>query len=231
MRNPIIALLALCLAGLPSARAAEGSNALFSYTHLLSSPFTLPAGRIAIGTSVGIGLTDFLSVGTDIVRDIYKVYNASAKLGVFDNQYFALAFTGGWESYNYRDLDSANPDIQVTSWQPGFVMGYQLLPNVAHFVGGNLSYSSTTQNVAGTQHSGFVQGAQIESDISWAHAPGKRPTALVLSLGASYDFTYKSAGFGASYHIPGLHIGFHYYPNADKYKVQPIIVGGTSLSF
>jgi hypothetical protein len=210
---------------------ADESNPLFGYTHMLSSPFTLPAGKVVIGTSIGLGITDFLSVGTDVVRDIYQVYNAHAKLGVINTHDFAAALTGGWESYNYHDIDNSNPDIQVTSWQPGFVVGYEILPDLAQFVGGNLSYSNTTQNVAGTQIAGFQQGAQIESDFSWAHGASRRPTNLVLSVGASYDFTYKLVGVGASYHIPGLHFGFHYYPNADKYKFQPIIVGGTSLSF
>jgi len=37
-------------------------------------------------------------------------------------------------------------------------------------------------------------------------------------------------GFGVSYHVAGLHFGVHYYPGADQYKVQAILVGGTSFS-
>src|SRR4051812_22063861 len=98
MRILIVALLAFSLAGVPEAGAVETSNPLFGYTHLLHSPFTMPSGKIALGTTVAIGLTDFLQVGTDLIRDFYHVYNASAKVGVFDNQQVAFAFTGGWES-------------------------------------------------------------------------------------------------------------------------------------
>jgi hypothetical protein len=230
MMRILLALVLLTASVVPSAQAADETNPLFGYTHLLSTPLTLPGGRIILGTDVAYGITDFLQVGTSLLYDIYQVYNAEVKINVVNVHEFALALTGGWQSYNYDNIAPANPSIQVTSWQPGAVIGYELLPNLAHFIGANLSYANTTQNVAGTLLSGYVKGAQVESDLSWAHGPEKRPTMLVLSGGLSYDFTYKIVGFGVSYHVPGLHFGIHYYPNADQYKVQPILVGGTSFS-
>ncbi|HUP56079.1 MAG TPA: hypothetical protein VM598_01410 [Bdellovibrionota bacterium] len=212
------------------AQASQGENPLFARTHMLPSPFTLPGGRLIVGTEVAFGITDFLQVGTSLLRDLYRVYNANTKLSLVDLDEFAFALTGEWQSYNYRDISVTNPDVKVTSWMPGFIASWAPLPRLAHFVGGQLSYSSVTQNVAGAQLSGYVQGAAVESDLSWAHGPDKHPTALVLSGGVSYDFTYELAGFGLSYHVQGLHFGLHYYPDADRYKVHPIIVGGTSFS-
>lgn len=223
--------LLLLASALPSlATASQGTNPLFAKTHMLPSPFTLPAGRLIIGTEVAFGVTDFLQVGTSLISDIYQVYNANAKLSLVDLEPFALALTGHFQTYNYKDLDSSNPDVQVTSYGPGLVASYELIPNLAHSVGGRLSQSSVTQNLPGARISGYLRGAEVETDLSWAHGPSKNPTALVLSAGVSRDFTYELTGFGLSYHVQGLHFGFHYYPDADRYKFYPIIVGGTAIS-
>lgn len=209
-------------------RAAE--NHLFGYTHLLPSPFTLPAGRFVIGTDLAYGVTDFLTVGTSILRDFYKVYNANAKLSMFDYESFACALTGGYESYNYKDLYSGNPDVTVTSWLPGAVFSFALLDRVALAVGGNLRYSSEKSNTPGVEASGFVHGARVETDLSWAYNPKnekkKNTLGNVLSPGMSYDVTYKLVGVGLSHHWPGFQLGFHYYPAAKSNQLQPIISGG-----
>jgi hypothetical protein len=228
------ALFALSLAsqGLPTrARASTVENPLFGYTHLLPSPFTLPAGRLQLGTQIALGVTDFLQVGTDLLRDIYQVYNANAKLGVLDFPEFALGLNLGWETYNLNDFDARNPNLQITSWQPGAVAGFETIPHVALFFGGNLNLTSTNLVTNGIETSGYVRGAQIESDISWAYNPKKKSLGNVLSGGVSYDLTYKIAGFGVSHHWRGWHVGIHYYPNASRYKVMPILAGGTSIDF
>ena len=214
----------------PSARAANAvDNPLFYYTHLLPSPFTMPAGHIVLGTQVAFGLTDFLQVGTDALRDIFKVYNANAKLALLDYPEFALALTLGFESYNYHDIDDRNPDASVTAWQPGAVTGFALLPNLAWFWGANLNLTSSTLDADKFKTSGYVEGAVLESDLSWAYNPKKKSVGNVLSSGVSYDVTYKILGFGVSHHWRGLHVGIHYYPNADQYKVHPILSGGASV--
>jgi hypothetical protein len=225
----ILLIWALLLPSLAS--ASQGANPLFAKTHMLPSPFTLPAGRLIIGTEVALGVTDFLQIGTSLISDIYQVYNVNAKLSLVDLEPFALALTGHYQTFNYRNLDSANPDISVSSYGPGMVASYQVIPNLSHSVGGRLSFSDVTQNLPGTRITGYVRGAEAETDLSWAHGPSKNPTALVLSAGVSRDFTYELTGFGLSYHVQGLHFGFHYYPDADRYKFYPIIVGGTALSF
>lgn len=218
-------------------RAAQ--NPIFGYPHLLASPFTLPAGRLIIGTEAALGVTDFLEVGTSVLRDFYRIYNASAKLSLVDFEGFAFAVTGGFETFNYRDIHPTNPDLTVTSLLPGAVAAFELLPRFAIFAGGNLSYTKENLRSSGIETSGYIRGARLESDFAWAYNPpgasgsGKRASAApvrgvgnVLSGGLSYDVTYGLVGTGISHHWPGLHLGAHYYPNADRYKLQPIIAGG-----
>ncbi|MBI2605307.1 MAG: hypothetical protein HYW49_04425 [Deltaproteobacteria bacterium] len=232
----VIFLTAWIFPPAPSARAAQ--NPMFGYPHLLASPFTLPAGRLIIGTEAALGVTDFFEVGTSVLRDFYKIYNASAKLSLVDFEGFALAVTGGFETYNYRDIYPTNPDLTVTSLLPGAVAAFELLPRFAIFAGGNLSYTKANLRSSGIETSGYIRGARLESDFGWAYNPpgatgsGKRSSGAargvgnVLSGGLSYDVTYSLVGMGISHHWPGLHLGAHYYPNADRYKLQPIIAGG-----
>ncbi len=206
---------------------------LLSYTHRLPSPFTLPAGRLIFGTEVALGLTNFLQVGTNILRDFYKIYNANAKVSLLEFPRFAMGASVGFEYFNLNDIDRTNPDAQVTSWLPGLVFTFIVIPRVSFGLGGNLNYSDIKISSGNTVTSGYQRGAQAEADISWAYNPpsGNRLVSNVLSAGVSYDFTYKIAGYGISHHWPGFQLGIHYYPNATQYRVQPILAGGGVFDF
>lgn len=222
----IVAVSCLVVSLGTGAEASQVENPLFAYTHLTPSPFTLPAGRIILGTDVAFGVTDFLQVGTRLINDFFKIYNANAKLSLLDYKQFAMGLTLGVQTYNLHDINSSNPDLQVTSWQPGAVTAFELLPYVALFVGGNLNMTQTTLNRDGLRTSGYAQGAVINTDLSWAYNPHKDRVGNVLSGGLSYDFTYKLFGMGVSHHWKGFHVGLHYYPNATENKVLPILSGG-----
>jgi hypothetical protein len=207
------------------------TNPLFSYTHLLPSPLTLPTGRLALGTDVAYGVFNSVQVGTGLLRDIYQVYNANLKINLINLHSFSLAAHVSGESYNYHDLDSSNPDLKIFSWRPGLVAGYEIMDDVVGFVGGNLNYSRQTLQTSGIVTTGYLQGAEGEYDLAWAYYHGKHGSVNVLSGGATYDFTYKIYGFGLSHYWHGFRIGAHYYPNADKYKLQPILAGGAAVDF
>lgn len=211
--------------------ASAGENALFGYPHLLSSPYTLPAGTLIFGTDVAYGVTDFLQVGTQLLSNFYKVYNANAKISFIDYPDFAFALTGGWQRYNYKDIAVANPDVSVESWQPGVVTAVAVLPSLAWFVGGNLNFTQATLITDSIVTSGYTQGAAVESDLAFAYNPKKKRIGNVLSAGVSYDLTYKLLGVGISHHWPGFHFGVHYYPAADQYPLRPIIAGGGTMQF
>src|ERR1700733_15114224 len=117
MRAILVSVFLLCSAVVPSARA-DGPNPIYAYTHLLPSPLTLPGGRLVLGTEVAYGITDFLQVGTSVLSDVYQIYNAEVKVNIVSVDEFALALTGEWQSYNYNNIVSTNPSLQVTSWQP-----------------------------------------------------------------------------------------------------------------
>lgn len=227
----LLAAAALLAFGGNAARASSVENPLYGYSHLLPSPFTLSAGKLVLGTEMAFGLTDFLQVGTNVLSDFYKVYNANAKISLVDRYEFALALTGAWQSHNFRDISAAYPDLRVTSVMPGAVAAFALHPKVAAFVGGNLNFTSTDFVLIGdSETSGYVRGASIGSDISFAYNPAKKGrVGNVLSAGVSYDFTYKLAGFGVSHHWPGFHFGIHYYPGATQYPVYPILSGGMAV--
>ncbi len=243
MKQWKLTLVALCL--ITNAYAAPGAvsrksvpseaedfpNPIFAYTHLLPSPLTLPAGRLMLGTDVAYGVFDSVQIGTGLLQDVYQTYNANLKINLLNLPVFSLAAFGSVETYNYRNYDSSNPDLRVLSWRPGLVAGYEVLSNVAGFVGANLNISRQTLLTNGVSTSGYVRGAEGEYDLAWSYLRGKRGIYNVLAGGASYDFTYKVYGFGLSHYWRGFRIGAHYYPNADKYKLQPIIAGGTSIDF
>lgn len=212
------------------ARDSAPINALFGYTHLLPSPFTVPAGRLLLGTDVAYGLTDFFQMGTNLLRDFYKVWNANAKVSLINYPEFAAGITLGFQSYNLKDIDSRNPDARITTWQPGMVTAFDVMPNLAWFLGGNVNLTQADLRTSGIQTSGYVTGANLGSDLSWAYNPSRGgQVGNVLSGGVSYDVTYKVFGFGLSHHWKGFHLGLHYFPNADRYKVQPILSGGTAI--
>lgn len=228
-RDRAVALLAL-LGTLVALPAGAGENPLFGYTHMLPSPFTLPAGRLVVGSDVALGITDFLQVGTNVIYDFYKILNLNLKASILDEPEFALALTFGWSRYNYNNISPSNPDLLVTSIHPGGVAAFAILPNLALFTGGFLNYTSTALLTSGVQTSGFVRGATLEGDLSYAYgSKGKKASGNVVSGGLSYDLNYKILGIGVSHHWPGFHIGFHYYPNADQYRLEPILAGGGSF--
>jgi hypothetical protein len=107
------------------------------------------------------------------------------------------------------------------------VIGTEIMPYVALFLGGNLFWPLNT-NVSGSgiNTSGFMQGAQVESDISWAYNPQGNQTGNVISAGFTYNTTFGFYGVGLSHHWRGFQLGVHYYPNASTGKVLPIISGG-----
>jgi hypothetical protein len=213
-----------------SQASTQVENPIFSYTHLLPSPFTVPGGRFYFGTVTGVGVTDFLEIQTDVIADIYQIYNARAKLSLLDFPGFAAGLYLGYQSVNLNELSSLNPSLRINSWMPGGVLGMEILPYVALFFGGNLYYSNADVPDPNTlQTSGFLKGAEIESDISWAYNPHSNRTGNVLSAGVSYNSTYDFYGFGFSHHWKGFHLGIHYFPNASNLKVMPIVSGGAVI--
>lgn len=209
-----------------SSSSSRRENPLFGFTHLLPSPYTLPAGRLVLGTEMAFGVTDFLQVSTNLLRDFYKIVNVGGRLSVIDFPTFALAFTYSFEHYNLHDVHSSNPNTTITSHQPGVVTSFGLLDDLALFVGGNLNMTNYVVNTSGLQTSGYVRGATIGSDLSWAYSHTKRKFGNVLSPGWTYDVTYKLYGIGLSHHWPGFRLGVHYYPNAKENKMLPLISGG-----
>lgn len=199
-------------------------NRTFGYTHMLPSPYTIPAGRLVFGTYVGLGVTDFLDVGTNVLMDLYQVYNAQAKASIVRTEVFAAALTFGFQTYNYKDLDSANPDLQITSYQPGGVLAFALAEELAWFVGGNIQFSKVSLVENGITKSGYAQGSRGETDLAFAYSK-----TSALSAGVSYDFSYDLIGFGLSHHWSGFQLGLHVIPNANKEKFIPIISGGGAI--
>src|SRR5688500_13701862 len=91
---------AVSAALMPQALASEHANPQFAFTHMQPSPFTLPAGRVIVGTQLALGITDFFQIGTDVYRDYLGYFNANAKVAFVDREEFAFALTGDVEHYN-----------------------------------------------------------------------------------------------------------------------------------
>lgn len=213
----------------PAHALSQVANPLFGATHLLPSPFTLSSGKFVFGSTAAVGVTDFMEIQTDVIADLYQIYNARVKLGLLDFPGLAAGLYVGFQSVNWNNISPSNPSITVNSWMPGGVIGIEVLPWVAVSFGGNLYYSSNDSSNAGIVTAGFLKGAQVESDISWAYHPKDDKMGNVVAGGVSYNSTYDILGFGVSHHWRGLQLGFHYYPNAGSLKVLPILQGGATF--
>lgn len=227
--NRLICFFIISLVCTPPIFAYE--NPLFGYTHLLPSPFTLPAGRFVIGSTAGVGITDYLQVETDVIANLYQIYNGRARVSLLDFPGFALGASLGYQNVNLKDFSSSNPSLTIRSWMPGAVLGLEVLPGVALFMGGRLFYSNIeTSSLPAIQTSGLLQGGQIESDLSWAYQSNEDRFGNVLSGGVTYNTTFEFYGVGISHHWKGFQLGLHYYPNATQLKVVPIASFGATFA-
>jgi len=224
LKHLVAVILCSLSIGLSEARAFE--NPLFGYTHMQPSPFTLPGGKFAIGTTMGIGITDHLQFSTDVISDFFKVFNGRFQYSLLDFPGLVFALTLGYQYVNLNDISSSNPSLGVHSIMPGGVLGTEVVPYVAVFVGGNFFISNVNVSGSGIDTSGYVQGGQVGTDISWAYQPQETRTGNVFSTGFTYNTTYGVYGVGLSHHWRGFRLGFHYYPNATTYKLMPIVAGG-----
>jgi hypothetical protein len=201
---------------------------VLTQTHLAPSPFTLLSGRVVMGSSVALGITDSIQISTDLLRDAYQIFNVGLKWSLFSNQRLAFALTFNFESYNLNILSDSNPDLQVQSWQPGAVIGLALNQSVAIFVYGKIDLKNSAPASA-VKSSGFLHSTSGGVDLAWAYQKESLKTqhrSNSLTLGASHDFGYQVSGVGISHHWPGFHLGIHYYLNAKSNAVWPIISGG-----
>lgn len=229
--------LLIVFAFVSAGRQAQ-ADSVFAYSHMQPGPFTLPAGRLVYGTTLGYGITDFLQVSTDVVRDVFKFFNASAKVSLIDFPEFALSPFLTFETYNLRDINDTNPDLRVNSWQPGLATAVSLIPDqLAALVSGRLNITNQRLVTGGIQKSGFLRGASFGSDLSWLYNPPQtekkgapKRGGNAVSAGFTYDVNYKLFGFGVSHHWPGFQLGIHYYPAADKHPLFPIVSGGGSIA-
>ena len=211
---------------LSAERAWAVENYLFSYTHLLPSPFTIPARNVAIGTVTGMGLTDFFDIETNLISDFFQIYNAKARFSLLDFKKFAAGVYLGYQNVNLNNLSPGNPSTTISAWMPGATVGVEVVPWVAVFFGFQLFYPNINVIDSGIDVSGYLEGAQGELDVSWAYNPHGSRIGNVFSGGVSYNTTFSFYGLGVSHHWPGFHIGLHYYPNAQNLKVLPIFSGG-----
>lgn len=224
------------LASASPSHAMPAMEPLFTVTHLCPSPLTGPAGRLTYGSALSFGVTDFLEVHTNLIRDFYQIFNVGAKLSIVNEEGFAGGLTFSAQTYNTRALDPNATAAQVTTYQPGVATAFRIVPRrLVAFVAGQINIEQTA--TAGSPSTGFLTGTQVQGDLTWAYmSPRKTRTGAAIgsqavSAGVTYDFTYAQLGFGLSHHWPGFHLGLHYYPNGGAQKFLPILTGGGSVQF
>lgn len=206
-------------------------NPAFGFTHMLPSPMNIPGGAWMIGSSVAYGVTDFLQLSTDVIRDAYRYWNVQAKVPLIEFPTFITSAYVSWDTFNLNNYEDRNPDRRVTAWQPGLVTGYELSENMAFFVGGNFQISKADVP-DGIRTSGFSKGSRIEADWSWLYNPSdSRLSGNAITAGGTYDFTYGTWGVGVTHHWPSLQLGFHYTVNADRYRFMPIFAITSGFTF
>jgi len=211
-----------------------GVAAPLGVTHLLPSPYTLPAGAFSYGSSLGYGLTSFLQVGTNLFQLLNDIPNANAKINIVDLEEWAAALTFDWSKFDLTSI-SGRTVGEVTSYGPGAVLSWGFYETLSWTNGIKLIKRNLTGTELGAEVSGLFEGTRFMSELAWLYDEGgekkeeRNPKAL--AFGISYDVTYEIFGFGLSHHWPGFQLGFHYYPSADDDKWFPIINGGGTVYF
>lgn len=210
---------------------SDEGNAAFAYTHSLPSPVNMPGGTYVIGTTVAVGVFDFLQFSTNTFRLFTRAWNVQAKVSLIEYPTFIVSAFLDYESINLNHHDDRNPDLRVNSWQPGLVTGYEINEDMAFFLGGN--FHSSAQTLPATFYkSGFFQGARVNFDWSWMYNPvDSRLANNAIAAGTVYDLTYKTIGFGVTHHWPSFQLGIHYTANVDNHRVLPIFNIASGFSF
>lgn len=211
---------------------SDAPHAAFAYTHGLPSPMNIPGGTYVIGTNVAVGVTDFLQLSTNVLRDVTRYWNIQAKVPLIEFPTFIASAFVNWDTFNLNNFDETNPDQRITAWQPGIVTGYEMTDDMAFFIGGNFNATSTDIIRENIRTSGFAHGARVNFDWSWLYnPPSSRLADNALSAGVNYDLTYKHLGFGITHHWPTFQFGLHYVLNADRYRVMPILNVSSGFTF
>ncbi|MCM0607014.1 MAG: hypothetical protein KA715_13065 [Xanthomonadaceae bacterium] len=172
------ALLSLFLTTTPlHAGSKSVANPIFSYTHMQPSPYTMPGGNIIFGSSVAIGITDFMEISTDVLRNFYMQYNAQVKFQLIDVSGFAAGLIGGWTYYT-----QGSQQIMIVS--PGLTTAYGLSDSFAWILGGNVNFTNITVNYGGVTTSSLLRGTQVGSDLAWSYQSKKKTVQVMCSLQA-----------------------------------------------
>ena len=218
---------AVSLSGLGALLALPaGANSRLGVTHLLPSPRNLGAGSFLLGTTTGVGITSFLQLETQVVDDLYAIYNGRIKAALVDAPVVALAVTLAYQQLNLQDWSVKNPPLVLQSWLPGAVVGLALSSNLSFFLGGQLALNRQQLPSANLLASaGLVQGASGEADLTYFYSPSG-----AFSAGMSYNFSYQFYGVGLSHHWSVLQLGVHYYPNATTWRFLPIVNVGMGIT-
>lgn len=228
----VVVSITVGIATTTSARAMDRWNPLFTRTHLLPSPYTIPAGTLVYGTTFAIGVTDFFQIGTNVLRDFFQFFNAQGKIAVIDFPDVALGLTVGFEHYKVER--TGLPSLDVTSWQPGAVVSFALSDSFATFMGGHFNWRSVDIDRSQVVKSGFLSGSTAFGEFAWSYNPPSKKEGTIgntLCPGVSYDFTYEMLGIGLSHHWDGFQLGVHYYPSAKENALLPILAGGGTAHF
>ncbi|MBS1961147.1 MAG: hypothetical protein JST04_02945 [Bdellovibrionales bacterium] len=212
--------------------AARGNevNAAFGFTHLLPSPFNVPGGTWALGTSVAYGVFDYLQVSTNVVRLVNQYWNVQAKVPLVEYPTFIASAYVDYENFNPHHYEDTNPDVRLKRWLPGLVTGYEITPDIAFFIGGNFAFGQKSPTPV-TTTSGYLHGAQANMEWSWLYNPStSRLGNNAISLGVKYDFTYDLFGLGFTHHWRSFDAGLHY-TFADRNRFLPIFGFSVGANF
>lgn len=198
-------------------------------THMLPGVYVIPSGRVILGTSVGVGLFNFMELSTNLWLDLQQVFNASAKISLFSNNDLGLAVWGTYTNQTVQTYTSAGntTNTTLTSLTPGFTFSYRLLDTIVTHFGASMAIQNPTVTKASlSQRTGLIQGNVLY------HEYGLRMTdVLSLAPGVTYDTTYDIWGLGATLHVGSFQAGAHYYFNVSTGAFLPLIGGSYTMEY
>ena len=154
--------------------------------------YTLHKGEFIVGIGpIGVGITDNVQVGTNILLWLFQIYNANLKVNVMQSSSMAFAVGLDYTRFNLSSLFSDDDETDFNVISPFVSLSTKMGTNTDVHFAGRYSYISSDEDIdefeSGSSTSGTTVLAGIEHSMS-------HKTKLLLDVG--YDFTFEGLRIG-----------------------------------
>ncbi len=214
--NRVVSIVILTAVIVVSAFGIIDEDHRLTDAHSIPTAYTLNEGEVLLGIGpLAYGITDNFQIGTNLLADIFGVFNANLKYNLLDKPGFGLAGGAGWayfklgdDSFNSINL-SANASFPLSeAFKIHLGANYAIIPN----------FNIDSTEVTGSAAYGTSVPVNIEVNLSKHSA---------ILAGAGYDLSFEAFSVGASYLHSwekfNLQLGAHYSAGDGWDYVMPVL--------